>query len=296
MKSISPGAPIGFIGLGVMGRPMAGWLLKKGWFVHVYSRRPEAAQSLLLDGARGFPSPIALSRTCRVVILCLTDEKAVDEVIFGPNGLVRGLNPGSVIVDTSTIGAGTARVFAKRLEDRGVVYMDAPVSGGEQGAVAGTLACMIGGPASATDLVRNVLDAFTRVVTHVGDVGAGQAVKACNQIAAAGALLGVADAIAYARLQGVDPEVMRQVLLAGTARSFVLEKDGARIIDGNFRPGFRARLMLKDLRLALDDASGRVDLEVATLAVRLLMSLCDGDYADQDWSAVGLLAQRTRID
>lgn len=228
-------------------------------------------------------------------MLCLPDDEAVEQVLFGPDGIERGIVQGSVIVDMSTIGANSARRFANRLVGCGVVFLDAPVSGGQVGAEAGTLACMIGGPSLAVDAVRQVLGAFCRKVTHVGDVGAGQIVKACNQVAAAGALLGVADAIALARSQGVDPEVMRQVLLSGTARSFVLEKDGQRLIEGNFLPGFRARLMRKDLRLALETARGSADLLVTPLAESLLNELCESGCADMDWSAVGSLSQRRNV-
>src|SRR5205085_9127287 len=131
--------------------------------------------------------------------------------------------------------------FAQRLASQGVDYLDAPVSGGQQGAEAGTLACMIGGPAEVVDACRAVMASFCKAVTRVGDVGAGQTVKACNQVAVAGAMLGVADAVALARAQGVDPDVMREVLLGGTARSFALEKHGPRMAAGEFKPGFRAR-------------------------------------------------------
>ncbi len=146
---------------------------------------------------------------------------------------------------------------------------------------------MIAGPRSAVDAVRDVLGAFCKTITHVGDTGAGQTVKACNQVAAAGALLGVADAIALARSQGVDPRVMRDVLLSGTARSFVLEKDGQRIIDGSFAPGFRARLMRKDLRIALQAAGGAVPLRTAGIADSLLSELCEARGSELDWSAIG---------
>jgi 2-hydroxy-3-oxopropionate reductase len=293
MKPFGKDSCIGFVGLGAMGLPMAGWLLQQAWNLQVYARRDEAARRLISIGATRADSPRALASACRVLLLCLSDDEAVEDVVFGPDGLEQALAPGSVVVDMSTIGAHSARRFAQRLASRGVVFMDAPVSGGQQGAEAGTLACMIGGPGPAVDAMRDVLGAFSRTVTHVGDVGAGQIVKACNQVAAACALLGVADAITLARSQGVDPEVMRQVLMAGTARSFVLDKDGQRIIEGKFQPGFRARLMRKDLRLALETAQGRAELRAAPLAKRLLDDLCEAGGAEMDWSAVGRMSQPT---
>jgi 3-hydroxyisobutyrate dehydrogenase-like beta-hydroxyacid dehydrogenase len=285
-------APIGFIGLGVMGSGMAHCLLRSGHALHVFARRDAAAQPLAQAGARRAASPAEVGRACKLVFLCLSDDAAVEEVIFGERGLVHGLAEGSCIVDTSTIAATSARAFAQRLAPRGVALLDAPVSGGQQGAQTGTLACMIGGPAQAVDACRAVMATFCKTVTHVGDIGAGQTVKSCNQVAVAAAMVGVADAIALARSQGVDPAVMRDVLLGGTARSFVLEKHGARIIEGEFKPGFRARLMRKDLRIALATArAGGAALQGAPVAERLVGELCDGGRAEWDWAALGLLVQ-----
>jgi 2-hydroxy-3-oxopropionate reductase len=151
---------------------------------------------------------------------------------------------------------------------------------------------MVGGPAEAVAACREVMDAFCKTITHVGPSGAGQTVKSCNQVAVAGALLGVADAIALAKSQGVDPRVMRDVLLGGTARSFVLEKHGERVISGDFKPGFRARLMRKDLRIALATArAAGAQLQGAVLAEQLVGELCDGGRGELDWAALGLLVQ-----
>jgi 2-hydroxy-3-oxopropionate reductase len=199
------------------------------------------------------------------------------------------------VVDTSTIAATSARRFAQRLSQQGVAYLDAPISGGQQGAESGTLACMIGGAVEAVDACREVMGSFCKAITHVGEIGAGQTVKACNQVAVAGAMLGVADAIALARSQGVDPKVMREVLLGGTARSFALEKHGLRIIEGEFNPGFRARLMRKDLRIALATAqAGGAALQGAVVAERLVGELCDSGQGETDWAAVGRVVQEKK--
>lgn len=286
---------VGFIGLGVMGRPMAGWLLRTLWRLHVYARREPRARPLVAAGARRAATPRALGRACRVVMLCLPDDDAVEQVLFGADGLAAGLAPGSVVVDMSTIAAGSARRFAERLAPGGRTYLDAPISGGQQGAEAGTLACMIGGPARAVDAVRELLGAFCRGVTHVGAVGAGQTIKACNQVAAACALLGVAEAAALARSQGVDAATMREVLLAGTAHSFVLEKDGLRILQNAFEPGFRAQLMHKDLCVAVETARGHVRLETTALALQWLGELCASGGGDLDWSALGRFVQQRSL-
>jgi 2-hydroxy-3-oxopropionate reductase len=275
-----------------MGSGMAHCLLRQGWKLQVVARRDDAARPLVDAGAQRMASPAALARGCRLVFLCLSDDAAVEQVLFGDDGLAQGLAAGSLVVDTSTIAATSARAFAQRLSAQGVTFLDAPISGGQQGAEAGTLACMIGGPADAVAALREVMGAFSKAITHVGEVGAGQTVKSCNQVAVAGALLGVSDAIALAKSQGVDPKVMREVLLGGTARSFVLEKHGQRVIDGDYKPGFRARLMRKDLRIALETArSGGARLQGAVLAEQLVNELVESGRGELDWAALGLLVQ-----
>lgn len=292
MQAFGKGDPVGFIGLGVMGNGMAHCLLRAGHALQVFARRDAVAQPLVQAGARRAASPADIGRDCRLVFLCLSDDAAVEDVLFGERGLAAGLAAGSCVVDTSTIAATSARAFAQRLAKQGVTLLDAPISGGQQGAETGTLACMVGGPADAVQACREVMDAFCKTITHVGEAGAGQTVKSCNQVAVAGAMLGVADAIALARSQGVDPAVMRDVLLGGTARSFVMEKHGQRIIDGEFKPGFRARLMRKDLRIALATAqAGGAALQGAPVAERLVGELCDSGRAESDWAAVGQLVQ-----
>ena len=280
---------IGFIGLGVMGSGMARCLLRAGHALQVYARKAEVAQALVDEGAAAAVSPKAMGQACKLVFLCLSDAAAVEEVLFGPEGLAEGLAAGSCVVDTSTIAAASARDFGKRLRARGVDLLDAPVSGGQQGAESGTLNTMIGGNPEVVAACKPVMSAFCKTLTHVGPLGAGQTVKACNQVAVAGALLGVADAIALAKAQGVDPAVMRDVLLAGTARSFAMEKHGQRIIAGDFAPGFRAALMRKDLRIALDAG---VALQAAPVAERLLDELVQQGQGELDWSALGLLVQQ----
>ena len=289
----SPTTGIGVIGLGAMGGGMARSLLRKGWRLRVHARRAEAAQPLAQAGAEVLASPAALGRACSLVVLSLPDADAVEQVLFGADGLAGTLAPGSCVVDTSTIAATAVRDFGQRLQARGVYLLDAPVSGGQQGAEAGTLSCMVGGDADVLAACREAIGAFAATITHVGALGAGQTVKACNQVAVAGALMGVADALALARTQGVDPKLMAGVLLGGAARSFSLEKHAPRIIDGHFTPGFRARLMRKDLRIALQTAQGsQAALPAAALAEQLLDALCEGGRGDWDWCALALQVQR----
>ena len=293
IPSFGPQSRIGIVGLGSMGSGIALNLLKKGYALQVFARQPAAAAPFVHAGAKAFASAAAMARECDLVLLSLSDAAAVEAVLFGDEGLAQGLRPGSCVVDTSTIAATSARQFGERLHPLGISFLDAPVSGGQAGAQAGTLGCMVGGPAAVIDACREVMGAFCKVITRVGDLGAGQTVKACNQVAVVGALLGVADAMALARAQGVDPALMRDVLLGGTGRSFSLESHGPRIIESNFKPGFRATLMRKDLRIALDTAraTGAV-LPIAALAEQMLDALCQSGRPDVDWSAIALEAQK----
>ena len=284
---------VGLIGLGAMGAGMGHCLFAKGHALAVFGRQAAATDPFVRAGAVAAPSAAVLGRQCDLVFLSLPDASAVEAVLFGPDGLAQGMKPGSTVVDTSTIAATQARSIGERLAQQGVTFLDAPVSGGQAGAQAGTLSCMIGGPAAAVDAVRDVMGAFCKTITHVGVLGAGQTVKACNQVATAGAMLGVADALALARAQGVDPAVVREVLLGGAARSFALEKHAPRIAAGEFKPGFRARLMRKDLRLALDTARAtQAVLPGAQVVEELLDALCEGGRADWDWCAVALEVQK----
>jgi len=283
---------IGFIGLGAMGAGMAGCLVRKGFSLKVHAREALAVQALVAQGAFAGGSSAEVGRGSAIVFLSLPDDAVVREVLFAPDGLVHGLAAGSVVVDTSTIAAASAREFASALAARGIGFLDAPVSGGQQGAAEGVLSCMVGGDAAQLAAVRDALGAFCKSIQHVGAVGAGQVVKACNQVAVAGALLGVSDAIALAQAEGVDLAQMREALMGGAARSFSLEKHAPRIAAGQFTPGFRAQLMRKDLRLALQGAKGTgTVLPTAALAEGLLDALCESGRADWDWAALALQVQ-----
>ena len=284
---------VGFVGLGVMGAGMAKCLLRTGWPLLVHARRTDVRDAFIALGARAATGLRELGERTSRVVLCVSDAAAVEAVLFADDGLAAGLRPGAIVVDTSTIAPASARAFAQRLGEHGVAYLDAPVSGGQQGAEQGALACMVGGAAQALEAVRPLLAAFCQSITHVGASGAGQAVKGCNQIAVAGAMLGVSEALAFARAQGVDPAVMRAVLLAGTARSLVLERHGQRAIVGDFQPGFRARLMRKDLRLVLEAAREHgVQLDGVAQVEVLLDALCSQGDGELDWSAVARELQR----
>jgi 2-hydroxy-3-oxopropionate reductase len=290
-----PGS-VGVIGLGVMGGGIAESLQRAGHALTVYVRSDHAAQKWLQAGARLAASPRELGATCTRIVLSLPDDAALDSVMGGADGLASGLPPGSCVVDTSTIGAATARRWSGELARRSASYLDAPVSGGQQGARSGALTAMVGGDRAAYDAVRPLAGAFCAKFIHVGPSGAGQIVKACNQVAVAGAFLGVAEALALAGANGIDLSIAREVLMGGSARSFALEKHGQRVIDRTFDPGFRAELMRKDLRIAAEAAGeGGVSLRAALAALQLVEELCSSGHGGLDWSAVALLVAGAQL-
>lgn len=281
--------PLGFVGLGVMGAGMARRLRLGGFALTVYNRDASKAEALCSAGAV-VGTLEDVGRNARVVLMCVSDTAASEAVLFGPGGLAGTLQPGACVIDCGTIAADGARRFAHLLAQQGIAYLDAPVSGGQQGAQDGTLACMVGGDAQAFEACQPVFACIAARAVHMGAAGNGQVTKACNQVAVAAAMLGVAESMALARRQGVDPALVRDVLLSGTARSVAMERFAPRIIDGDHRPGFRAVLMRKDLRLALENGrSGGSFMPVAALASQLLDVLVNQDRGDLDWSVLGAL-------
>lgn len=291
--AIDPASEIGFIGVGAMGGGMAACLVARHRRVVIFTRSPNSGASLIEAGASRAASLEELGRRCQLIFLCLPDAEAVDAVLFRqPGGLAEALAPGSCIVDTSSTCAASAREACRRLAGLACHFIDAPVSGGQQAAREGRLACMAGGDGAILDSCLGALGTFCESVTHVGPVGAGQIVKGCNQVAVAATLLGVAEAVALAAAQGLDPYVMREILMRGTAASTVLKRHAPRIIERQFTPGFRAELMRKDLRMALQSARQLdVNLSVTRLAEHLLDCLCSSGFGAWDWSAVALVAQ-----
>ncbi|HEV8563645.1 MAG TPA: NAD(P)-binding domain-containing protein [Actinomycetota bacterium] len=249
------GERIGFIGLGIMGKPMAGNLLRAGIELVVHSRSPAPVDELVTEGAARASGPRELAAKVEVVITMLPDSPDVELVMFGEDGVERGIRPGSLVIDMSTIRPSEARRFAERLAARDVAMLDAPVSGGERGAIDGTLSIMVGGAVDAFRRALPVLEVVGRNVTHVGRSGAGQVAKACNQLIVGATIQAVAEALVLAASAGVDPVAVRHALLGGFAGSKVLEGHGQRMLDGDFGPGFRSALHLKDARIVLETAA-----------------------------------------
>lgn len=279
-----------------MGAGMAQRLLGGGFALHVHARRPAVLQAWVARGAQAAGSPAELARRCEAVVLCVSDAAAVGEILFGPEGLMQGAGPLRHVVDTSTIGAAQARDCADRLAARGIAFLDAPVSGGPQGAAEGTLVCMVGGDGQAFGACRPLLAAFSRRVEHVGPSGAGQVCKACNQIGVLANLLGVAEIVSLCRRSGLDPQRVRSVLLDGSAASRALQEHALRLIEGEFHARFRADLMLKDVRLvrALEESVGVQD-RVTGAAEPLLARLVDAGMGDLDWTAIGRLLEEDAL-
>jgi 2-hydroxy-3-oxopropionate reductase len=240
-----------------MGKPMALNLRKKGFDVIVHNRSRAAVEALVAEGATAAGSPAEVARAARIIITMLPDGPDVEKVLEGANGVFGAMQKGSVIVDSSTIAPAIARRLAARARELGGSMLDAPVSGGEIGAIAGTLTFMVGGDAAALEEVRAVLSAMgsPEKIVHVGDSGAGQICKACNQIVLGGTMSVVAEAIALSRKAGVDPMKVRAALMGGFAQSRVLEVHGERMITGNWKPGFKAKLFKKDFGIAMNTLS-----------------------------------------
>jgi 2-hydroxy-3-oxopropionate reductase len=282
---------IGFIGLGVMGRPMASHVQRHGYALTVHTRTRARADALLAAGAAWADSPADVARASDLIITMLPDTPDVETAIAGPHGIVQGLRAGSIAIDMSSVSPVATRALAALVASHGGEMLDAPVSGGEIGAIDGTLSIMVGGDPAAFERARPVLACMGHPdrIVHIGaEPGAGQICKVCNQIAIAGALAGVGEALALAVKAGVDAAAVRRALLGGFASSRVLEVHGERILTGNFTPGFRTALYQKDLRLALETASAHaVAIPAAALVSQLVNALVASGGADLDYSAVG---------
>jgi 2-hydroxy-3-oxopropionate reductase len=286
---------IGFIGLGVMGKPMALNLLKKGHRLVVHSRSRPPVDTLVAAGATAAASPADVASQSSIVITMVPDTPDVERVIAGDDGVLTKVRAGAIVIDMSSISPVATRRLAEAVRARGASMLDAPVSGGQIGAEAGTLSIMVGGDEAAFDRARPILEGMGNPerIVHIGESGAGQICKICNQVAIGGALAGVSEAFALARKAGVDQARVRQALLGGFAASRVLEVHGERMLNGNYTPGFRARLYQKDLRLAGEAAASHaVAMPATALVTQLVNALVADGGADLDYSALGTVIFR----
>ena len=261
---------IGFVGLGIMGKPMARNLLKAGYALTVYSRRRESVEALITEGAQGVNSLREVGERSTVVITMVTDTPDVQQVVLGSDGLLSSLPSGGTIIDMSTISPTATREIAVATQTKGIHFLDAPVSGGEGGAIAGTLSIMVGGEASTFNSCLPILQAMGKNIIHVGPSGSGQLVKLCNQIAVAVTNLAMSEALIFAAKAGVNLELMHQAISGGAAGSWQLSNLAPRVFQRDFAPGFMVKLQQKDLRLVLQEADR---LQLALPATSLVHNL-----------------------
>lgn len=284
---------IGYIGLGVMGQACANNLLKAGYPLWVYARRPEQMRQLAEAGAQVCTSPQTLATHCDIIFTNVSDTKDVEEVILGAQGIIHGAQAGSTVIDMSTISPSVTRQIAAALARKDINMLDAPVSGGSQGAIDGTLSIMVGGKDEVFRKVLSVLQVMGKNIVHVGEHGAGQVSKACNQVVITQTLAAVAEAFALAVASGVDPAKVRQALLGGSAGSRILEVHGQRMLTHNFTPGFKAKLHRKDLRIVQQFADElAIELPGTKLAASYIDAIADAGLGEADSSVIVTLFEQ----
>ena len=278
---------VAYIGLGIMGRPMALNLLRAGYTVRVWARRSASMQPLIEAGATACSSPADAASGADIIITNVSDTIDVEQVILGDSGVIEGAASGSVVVDMSTISPSVTRDIAARLAEGGVEMLDAPVSGGEKGAIDGTLSIMIGGKAAVFDRVLPVFEVLGSNVVLIGDNGAGQVTKACNQTVIAQTISAIGEAFVLATAAGVDPARVREALLGGFAGSRVLDSHGGRMLAHDFKPGFKSKLHQKDMRIVLETAHELgIALPGAALATQMINALVGGGGGEDDSCAI----------
>jgi 2-hydroxy-3-oxopropionate reductase len=278
---------IGFVGLGIMGRPMAKNLLEAGYPLVVHNRSRGPVQELVAEGAEEAFSPKEVAQKCQVLITMLPDSPDVELVALGSDGLIEGASPGEIYIDMSTIAPTVAMQVAQAMAENGVQCLDAPVSGGDIGAINATLSIMVGGDEETFNEVLPILEALGQTITLCGANGAGQTVKACNQIQVALNFVGMAEALVLGAKAGVDPAIIVQVLSGGYAQSRVMDVRGPRIIQGDFEPGFKSKFHYKDLNIIMqtgDDLG--VPLPVTSLVHELFAAMQAAGRGDLDHSGI----------
>lgn len=278
---------IGFIGLGIMGKPMARNLMKAGYQLVVYNRTPGSMHELAAEGARAASSPRQVAEQSNVIITMLPDSPQVQEVMMGENGVLAGARANTLAIDMSTISPVVTQQLARTAQAQSVRMLDAPVSGGDVGAQQGTLSIMVGGSSEDFEQAKPLFEVLGKTIVHVGGTGAGQVVKACNQIVVALTIEAVSEALVLGSKAGVDPAVILKVLSGGLASNRVMEVRGPNFLQHNFQPGFKIALHEKDLGIAL--AAGHeygVPLPVTTIVDQMLQALKVRGQGEQDHSAL----------
>jgi 2-hydroxy-3-oxopropionate reductase len=288
---------VGFIGLGTMGMPMARNIIKAGFPLTAYNRTQSKAQALAEVGARVAASAKQLAAASDVIVTIVSDTPDVESVLLGPQGAIEGIRSGSTVIDMSTISPEATRKIALVLARKGCHMLDAPVSGGEQGAIEGTLSIMVGGDFDVLERCRPILNAMGKNIVHVGANGMGQTVKLMNQILVAGNLMAVVEALVFAARQGVDLEKSIDAIKGGAAGSWQLTNLAPRIIRRDFRPGFKVGLMKKDLKLVMEAAtSSNIALPTTGVAQQMFSSLPDLDRESGTQALVKALERLSNVE
>jgi len=276
-----------------MGRPMALNLRRAGHALWVHGRRPVTMEVLVEAGASPCASAAEVAANADVIFIMVSDTPDVEHIVFGEHGLLQHLKPGQVVVDMSTISPAATRRLAQELEARAVEMLDAPVSGGEAGAINATLSIMVGGKEPVFQRVKPLFEALGKTIVHVGGNGAGQVAKACNQIVAAVTIEAVSEALTFARQCGVDPAKVREALMGGFAGSRILEVHGKRMLDHDFKPGFKVQLHQKDLRIVIENAHQLgLALPATALVAQHLNALMGSGEGDLDSAAIVKVVER----
>lgn len=284
---------LGFIGLGLMGRPMAHNLLKAGFPLTVYSRSPAPVEELAAAGAHAARSPREVAAAADVVITMLPDAPDVEAVLFGPNGVIEAARPGLIVVDMSTVSPVATRRMAARLGEAGLAMLDAPVSGGTVGAEAGTLSIMVGGDEATFERCRPIFETLGKRITYMGPSGAGQLTKACNQIMTAGIYAVMSEALVLAAKGGLDPARVVEVLSSGAARCWALEVRAPKLLRRDLAPGFKASLQYKDLNIVAEAARALgVPMPVTGVVRELYHAMIVAGDGDLDNSALITVLER----
>lgn len=278
---------VGYIGLGLMGKSIARNIHKAGFQIVVHNRSRGSVDELSAEGATPAFSPAEVAQQVDVVFTNLPDSPDVEEVVLGKNGIIEGAQKGLIFVDNSTIKPATARKIAEKLAEKGVMALDAPVSGGDIGARNATLTIMVGGPAEALEKVMPVLEAMGKKITHIGEAGTGQIAKAANQIMVAAQMVALGELLVFAQKAGADPRKVIEAIKSGAAQCWTLDTKPQRLFEGNRQPGFKASMQAKDLNIIMDSAREyQVPLFAAGIHTQLFNAMVEQGSGDLDNSAI----------
>ena len=278
---------VGYIGLGLMGKSIARNILKAGFPVVVHNRSRASVNELAAEGAIPAATPAEVARQVDVVFTNLPDSPDVEGVVLGPDGILEGARAGLIYVDNSTIKPATARLIAEKLQEKGVLALDAPVSGGDIGARNGTLTIMVGGPAEALAQAMPVFEAMGKKITHIGEAGSGQIAKAANQIMVAAQMVAMGELLIFAQKAGADPRKVIEAIKSGAAQCWTLDTKPPRLFVGNRQPGFKARMQAKDLNIVMESAREfGVPLLSTGVHTQLFNAMVEGGCGELDNSAI----------